>query len=628
MLAALLDLLDDGDGGTGGGTGGGTVGGFAGLRHVWCGGEVLTPELFERFRARTPTTLYHGYGPAETTIGVSHVVYREGADRIATSIGRANPSTRLHVLDRHLQPVGVGVAGELYAGGFLVGRGYANRPGLTASRFVADPFGPPGSVLYRTGDVVRWAGDGTLDFLGRADNQVKIRGMRVEPEEVEAVLATHPRVRAAAVVVRPDASGRPALSGHVVAPALTVGELREWATGQLPAHLVPADLTVHEALPLTPNGKVDRRALAQRRPEVGPASAGPGTAVEAVLCAVLAEVLGVAQVGPDDDFFALGGHSLLLVRLRARIRERLGREIGIATLFATPTVRGLAAVLDADPDGRAGRTAALSPIVALRRGEPAEPPLVCVHPAGGMSWQYAGLNRVTPTRLPILGVQSPELVGGTAPTGSLDELAARYVDELLQVRPHGPFRLLGWSFGGCIAHAMACELQARGHAIGFLGLLDALQFDPALDAVPPDESAALVHLLRETGYPLEGPDRDGLTLDRATRIVRAEGGVLGGLDGAAVRAVVRSFVTGARIRAGARYGVVRADVLFVEALRPDEGGPAPRARRASASWAPHVDGRLDVVGVDFRHIDLLTPAALDEIAPLITERLVPRQGDR
>ncbi|MFC7660844.1 amino acid adenylation domain-containing protein [Pseudonocardia benzenivorans] len=191
MLDALLEMAR--------GTAGG---GLDGLRHVWCGGEALTPELFRRFRARLTTTMYHGYGPAEATIGVTHAIYRPGAERSDTSIGRPNPYTQIHVLDERLRPVPVGVGGELYAAGFLLGRGYVNAPGVTAARFVANPFDPTGARLYRTGDLARWHPDGTLEFLGRVDNQVKIRGMRLEPEEVEAALAAHPAVRQAVVAAR------------------------------------------------------------------------------------------------------------------------------------------------------------------------------------------------------------------------------------------------------------------------------------------------------------------------------------------------------------------------------------------------------------------------------------------
>lgn len=256
MLDILLDLANETDQ-------------LDSLKHVWCGGEVLTPELFDRFRAQLSTTLYHGYGPAEATIGVSHVIYREDAERIATSIGRPNPNTRLYVLDGDLQPVPIGTGGELYAAGFLLGRGYVGASALTASRFVADPFVSgdlAGSRMYRTGDLARWAPDGTLDFLGRTDNQVKIRGMRLELEDVEAAVISHPAVRHVAVLVRQAPTGAKYLAAYVSAAsgtnlAIDSRELREWAASKLPDYMVPTTVTVLDKFPLTANGKLDRRAL-------------------------------------------------------------------------------------------------------------------------------------------------------------------------------------------------------------------------------------------------------------------------------------------------------------------------------------------------------------------------------
>ncbi|MFG1694781.1 amino acid adenylation domain-containing protein [Nonomuraea sp. NPDC049309] len=335
MLDVLLEMAGDSDR-------------LDSLRHVWCGGEVLTPELYERFRTRLGIPLYHGYGPAEATIGVSHVIYRGAAERLSTSIGRANPNTCLYVLDDELRPVPVGVGGELYAGGFLLGRGYVNAPGLTASRFVADPFASDGSRLYRTGDLARFAPDGSLDFLGRADNQVKIRGMRLELEDAEIALAEHPGVRHACVAARKHASGGTYLVGYVI-PAAGHEDLRpedvlEWAARHMVEYMVPAHVVVMDAFPLTPNGKLDRRAL----PEPGPRAervVAPATEEERAVCAAVASVLGLedgSAVGVDCDFFRLGGDSILAISLIGALRER-GLHVTAAQVFASPTLGALAA---------------------------------------------------------------------------------------------------------------------------------------------------------------------------------------------------------------------------------------------------------------------------------------------
>ncbi|MFE7626537.1 amino acid adenylation domain-containing protein [Streptomyces sp. NPDC057509] len=316
------------------------------LRHVWCGGEVLTPELYERFRSRLDIPLYHGYGPAETTIGVSHIVYRGEAERLSTSIGRANPNTRLYVLDGELRPVPTGVGGELYAGGLLLGRGYVNAPGLTASRFVADPFARDGSRLYRTGDLARFNPDGSLDFLGRADNQVKIRGMRLEIEDVEASLAEHPRVRNTCVVARKNTAGGTYLVAYVIpaagCEALTPDDVRTWAEAHMVEYMVPAHTVVLDAFPLTANGKTDRAALPEPVLTTGPVTA-PVTDEERAVCAAVAEVLRLEAVGVDQDFFRLGGDSILAISLLSALRKA-GLHVMARQIFTHSVLGELAAV--------------------------------------------------------------------------------------------------------------------------------------------------------------------------------------------------------------------------------------------------------------------------------------------
>ncbi|MEU9252739.1 amino acid adenylation domain-containing protein [Streptomyces sp. NPDC048270] len=337
MLDVLLEIAGD-------------SGRLDSLRHVWCGGEVLTPELYERFRARLDIPMYHGYGPAETTIGVSHVIYRGAAERMSTSIGKANPNTRLYVLDEELRPVPVGVGGELYVGGFLLGRGYVNAPGLTASRFVANPFAADGSRLYRTGDLARFAPDGSLDFLGRADNQIKIRGMRLELEDVEVGLAEHPGVRHTCVVARKNAAGGTYLVGYVIPAAggeeLRADEVKAWAAGHMVEYMVPAHIVVMEEFPLTANGKLDRAALPE--PAIGTgAPAAPATENERLVCAAVAGLLRLDEVGVDQDFFQLGGDSILAISLLSALRE-VGLHVTARQIFTHSVVGALAAVAGRD----------------------------------------------------------------------------------------------------------------------------------------------------------------------------------------------------------------------------------------------------------------------------------------
>ncbi|WP_328301290.1 amino acid adenylation domain-containing protein [Streptomyces sp. NBC_00435] len=333
MLDVLLEIAGDSDR-------------LDSMRHVWCGGEVLTPELYERYRTRLDIPMYHGYGPAETTIGVSHVIYRGEAERLSTSIGKANPNTQLYVLDDELRPVPVGVGGELYVGGFLLGRGYVGAPGLTASRFVANPFADDGSRLYRTGDLARFAPDGSLDFLGRADNQIKIRGMRLELEDVEVGLAEHPGARHTCVVAKKNSAGGTYLVGYVIPAAgaedLRADQVKAWAAEHMVEYMVPAHIVVMAEFPLTPNGKLDRRALPE--PEIVTGSfLRPSNDNERAVCAAVASVLRLEEVGVDQDFFQLGGDSILAISLLSALREA-GLYVTAGQIFANSVLGALAAV--------------------------------------------------------------------------------------------------------------------------------------------------------------------------------------------------------------------------------------------------------------------------------------------
>ncbi|MCD0486415.1 amino acid adenylation domain-containing protein, partial [Streptacidiphilus sp. ASG 303] len=346
LLAALLDA---------------DVPGLAECRHWVTTGESIPTHLVERFSRMLPDArLVNFYGASETT---GDVLYGECGPRNAP-LGRPLVNSRVYVLDSALRPVPAGTTGELYVSGPQLARGYLNRPGLSAERFVADPYGAPGTRMYRTGDLARWNPAGHLEFLGRADTQVKIRGFRVEPGEVESALATHPDTTQAAVVVREDAAGSRRLVGYVVPAAgrhIEPQALRRHLAAVLPDHMVPSALVMLDALPLTPSGKVDRNALPAPEHDPTDAYRAPATPREETLCALFAEVLGVARVGVDDSFFDLGGHSLLAAKLASRVRAVLGTELSLRTLFEAPTAAALALRLDT------GATRARPALTARRR---------------------------------------------------------------------------------------------------------------------------------------------------------------------------------------------------------------------------------------------------------------------
>ncbi|MGW8776039.1 amino acid adenylation domain-containing protein, partial [Streptomyces sp. NPDC055794] len=333
---------------------------LSGLRRVFCSGEALSAELRARFRAVSDVPLHNLYGPTEAAVDVTYWPCAEDTGDGPVPIGRPVWNTRMYVLDAALRPVPVGVPGELYIAGVQLARGYLGRPGLSAERFTADPHGAPGSRMYRTGDLARRHHDGSLDYLGRADHQVKLRGFRIELGEIEAALVRQPEVAQAAVVLREDRPGDQRLVGYTVpAPgaeadaALLTARLREL----LPGYMVPAAFVTLPELPVTPNGKLDRRALPAPARTERSAGRAPATPGEELLCALFAEVLGVDEVGVDDSFFELGGHSLLATRLISRIRAAAGAEVPIQRVFESPSVAELAPALAETGRARAAVTA-------------------------------------------------------------------------------------------------------------------------------------------------------------------------------------------------------------------------------------------------------------------------------
>ena len=347
-------------------------------------------------RRRPNLTVTNEYGPTETTIACTsyRITPEMGSRRAPVPIGRPIANARVYVLDDGLRLVPPGVVGELFVAGVGVARGYLHRPGLTAQRFVACPFGEPGERMYRTGDLARWRGDGQLEFIGRMDGQVKIRGFRVEVGEVESVLADQPGVGQVSVIAREDVSGDRQLVAYVVAApggGSDSAQLRAAVAAALPDYMVPAAVVFVEAFPLTPNGKLDRKALPAPVISGSLSSRAPRTAREELLCTLFAELLGADRIGIDDDFFVLGGHSLLAARLVSQLRSTLAIDASIRTIFQNPTVAALNQALDqSDP------TMGLTCVLTLQSGGADIAPLICVPPSSGLSWCYSALARAVP----------------------------------------------------------------------------------------------------------------------------------------------------------------------------------------------------------------------------------------
>ncbi len=444
------------------------------VRQLVVGGEALSVDHVARALELLPgLRLVNGYGPTETTtFAVCHEIGSLAPDADRVPIGRPIGNTRAYVLDPVQQPVPIGVAGELCIGGSRVARGYLDRPDLTARRFVVDPFcDDPGARLYRTGDLAHYRADGEIEFLGRFDDQIKIRGFRVEPGEVEAALTALPSVAIAAVLARTDERGDHRLVAYVVAraPAVpTPSELRDRLRDRLPAHLVPDAFVVIGSLPLTTNGKVDRNALAALDAPAEPDTpyVDPGTPTEAVLAALWAEILGVERVGIDDNFFSAGGHSLLAAALTARTTRRTGKTIPLSLFFDAPTIRAVAAALDSDDAGED------TTVVSLRTGG-TKRPLFLAHGVNGDLFRYLQLVRWLDAERPVFGFRPTKSLIDPVRRPRIPELAERYVADLLRMQPGGPYLMAGFSYGGIVVVEIAHQLEELGHRVDLLALLDA-----------------------------------------------------------------------------------------------------------------------------------------------------------
>ncbi|SCX62694.1 AMP-binding enzyme C-terminal domain-containing protein, partial [Variovorax sp. EL159] len=443
---------------------------FEGLQHLLAGGDVLLPTAVRRVLARCPSlTLTNGYGPTETTtFATLHSLRHPLQANRGIPIGSALGNTQLYVLDAQLNPVPAGVPGELYIAGTGLARGYLNRAGLSAERFVANPFGAPGSRMYRSGDLARWRTNGVLDFLGRADQQVKIRGFRIELGDVETALTGLPDIAQAVVIAREEQPGHKQLVGYVVAQdaqRVEAQAVRRTLADRLPDYMVPAAIVVLDSLPLTPNGKLDRKALPA--PDFTSRSVrAPRTPQEETLVALFAEVLRLPQVGIDDNFFDLGGHSLLATKLVGRIRSALGIELAIRTLFESPTVDQLSESINSSRQSNS-----FDVMIPLRLTGHL-PPLFCIHPAAGLSWGFSSLIKHLGKDRPVYGLQARGFTEFDRMPKTIEEMAADYLDQIMKVQPTGPYNILGWSFGGYVAYEIIHILSKRKEANNRLILLD------------------------------------------------------------------------------------------------------------------------------------------------------------
>uniref|UniRef100_UPI000369D97F amino acid adenylation domain-containing protein n=1 Tax=Rhodococcus sp. 114MFTsu3.1 TaxID=1172184 RepID=UPI000369D97F len=586
------------------------------------GGEACTPELVARWAPGR--MMFNGYGPTETTIQAS--VGGPLVPGRTIDVGSPAIGFRFLVLDARLRPVPAGVAGELYIAGPGTARGYVERFALTAERFVADPYGEAGERMYRTGDVVRWvssahgdeSGELKIEFVGRSDFQVKVRGFRIELGEIDSVLTDHPALNFAATIGHTAPSGDTVLVSYVrTISGVEVGsvEVTEHVATVLPRHMVPTAIVFLDEIPLTPVGKLDRRALPV--PELTASTVpyrAPSTATEQAVVDVFADVLGVERVGVDDNFFDLGGTSLVATRVVPALESATGVRVPLQALFLDPTPAGLAARVDSSEDtAGAGLNSAFGVVVPLR-AEGSGDPLFCIHPGIGLSWGYSGIVRHLADDRPVYGLQLPSITEGGS-FDSIQALAARYAQEIRRVRPAGPYNLLGWSLGGAVAHAVAVELRRGGADVDSLTIMDS--YVESGDDTPQGK-LSVEELLEGLGLDLPTVASDGpLTYEGAVELLSASFGQDTGLTPEHLERINDGFANSTSIMSRFVPDVFDGNVLFFAAGR----GSGDGVDRDPAVWNAFIEGELEIRTIDCAHNQMIEPEVLSEVGNVLENYL-------
>lgn len=585
------------------------------LRRVFTSGEALDATLRDRFHGRVHAELHNLYGPTEAAVDVSWWPASAGDRSQPVPIGFPVWNTRLYVLDARMQPLPVGVAGDLYLGGVQLARGYLGRDDLTNERFLADPF-LPGQRIYRTGDVARWRGDGAVEYLGRSDHQVKLRGLRIELGEIEAALRELPGMDRVEVLLRQDAPGEARLVAYVPSSFADAAVLRSHLATRVPDYMLPSAFVGVDHWPVTANGKLDRGAL-PKPPDEHAGGLAPRTPLEHELAALFAQALGRATpVAVDADFFSLGGDSLSAVHLLLAIEQRWRCDLGLGALFAQPTVAALATRI-AEPPASADH--ALGPVIALATAESAAPPLFVVHPAGGIAWNYRTLARALQPARTVHGLQSPALDPRQAVPSSIEVMANEYVQRVAALQPQGPVHLLGWSVGGILAQAMAVRLHEIGREVGELVLLDAYPSECWRAEPEPDAIAALRALLAIAGHdPDAHPELD--SRERILAFLRRGGSALGSLPDVVLDGVVRAVTGTNRLIREHQHRPFDGTLVHVRAGRDHQARP----QLQSALWMAHAR-RVQALELPFLHAELTGRDAVAQLAPWLSARL--RQWD-
>ncbi|HBY4759447.1 enterobactin non-ribosomal peptide synthetase EntF [Klebsiella pneumoniae] len=578
------------------------------LRRVFCSGEALPTELCREWERLTGAPLHNLYGPTEAAVDVSW--YPACGPELAAVTGSSVPigwpvwNTGLRILDAAMRPVPPGVAGDLYLTGIQLAQGYLGRPDLTASRFIADPFAP-GERMYRTGDVARWLANGAVEYLGRSDDQLKIRGQRIELGEIDRVMSALPdvgqAVSHACVFNQAAATGGDArqLVGYLVSDSglpLDTAALKARLAEQLPPHMVPVVLMQLAELPLSANGKLDRKALPL--PTLGGERSGrpPEPGMETLVAAAFSQLLGCEVNDIDADFFALGGHSLLAMRLAAQLSRQLARQVTPGQVMVASTVGKLSALLAADLSDEQAQRLGLDTLLPLRESD--GPTLFCFHPASGFAWQFSVLARYLSPRWSITGIQSPRPQGPMASAASLDEVCEHHLRTLLAQQAHGPYYLFGYSLGGTLAQGIAARLRQRGEAVVFLGLLDTW---------PPETQ----NWAEKEANGLDPEVLAEIDREREAFLAAQQGQASGEL----FSAIEGNYADAVRLLTTAHSAKFDGKATLFVAEKTRQEGMDPQV-----VWGPWV-GELEVFSQNCAHVDIISPQAFEAIGPVVREIL-------
>ncbi|MDD9587024.1 enterobactin non-ribosomal peptide synthetase EntF [Klebsiella variicola] len=578
------------------------------LRRVFCSGEALPTELCREWERLTGAPLHNLYGPTEAAVDVSW--YPACGSELAAVTGSSVPigwpvwNTGLRILDAAMRPVPPGVAGDLYLTGIQLAQGYLGRPDLTASRFIADPFAP-GERMYRTGDVARWLTNGAVEYLGRSDDQLKIRGQRIELGEIDRVMSGLPDVAQAVshacVFNQAAATGGDArqLVGYLVSDSglpLDTAALKARLAEQLPPHMVPVVLMQLADLPLSANGKLDRKALPL--PTLGGERSGrpPEPGMETLVATAFSQLLGCEVNDIDADFFALGGHSLLAMRLAAQLSRQLARQVTPGQVMVASTVGKLSALLAADLSDEQARRLGLDTLLPLRESD--GPTLFCFHPASGFAWQFSVLARYLSPRWSITGIQSPRPQGPMASAASLDEVCEHHLRTLLAQQPHGPYYLFGYSLGGTLAQGIAARLRQRGEAVAFLGLLDTW---------PPETQ----NWAEKEANGLDPEVLAEIDREREAFLAAQQGQASGEL----FSAIEGNYADAVRLLTTAHSAKFDGKATLFVAEKTRQAGLDPQV-----VWGPWV-AELEVFSQNCAHVDIISPQAFEAIGPVVREIL-------